>query len=219
MNSNWNKLKGKIQVAKKSAPSQKNKTGAPSQKTEKSLEFKNSEKIGKYLAMDCEMVGVGDDGKRSVLARVSIVNYHGHVILDEFVLPLEKVTDYRTWCSGVTPKLLATKGKDFAVVQKQVADILKGKILIGHALKNDLDALLLTHDSKMIRDTSKYRPLKHAHTNRPKALKKLALEYLDIEIQSGEHCSIDDAKAALEIYKKHRTDWENKLKSKKHIDK
>lgn len=52
-------------------------------------------------AMDCEMVGVGPEGIESTLARVSIVNYHGCTILDRFVRPREKVTDYRTWVSGV----------------------------------------------------------------------------------------------------------------------
>lgn len=47
------------------------------------------------------MVGVGPEGIESTLARVSIVNYHGAVMLDRFVRPREKVTDYRTWVSGV----------------------------------------------------------------------------------------------------------------------
>ena len=37
------------------------------------------------------------------LARVSIVNYNGHTIYDKFVRPIDRVTDYRTWVSGVTP--------------------------------------------------------------------------------------------------------------------
>lgn len=59
------------------------------------------QETGQYLAIDCEMVGVGPEGVESMLARVSIVNYHGAVILDRFVRPREKVTDYRTWVSGV----------------------------------------------------------------------------------------------------------------------
>ena len=51
--------------------------------------------------MDCEMVGVGDDGKESILARVSIVNQYGCCIYDKFVKPTERVTDYRTKISGV----------------------------------------------------------------------------------------------------------------------
>jgi hypothetical protein len=43
----------------------------------------------------------GEDGGKSVLARVSIVDYHGNVIIDSFVAPQEKVTDLRTWVSGI----------------------------------------------------------------------------------------------------------------------
>jgi RNA exonuclease 4 len=61
--------------------------------------------VGKYIAMDCEMVGVGEgDHESSALARVSIVNFHGHCVFDCFVKPKERVTDWRTWVSGVSPK-------------------------------------------------------------------------------------------------------------------
>lgn len=60
------------------------------------------------MAMDCEMVGVGPDGKESALARASLVNYNGAVLLDVFVKPKERVTDYRTFVSGITPELLKT---------------------------------------------------------------------------------------------------------------
>jgi len=72
-----------------------------------SLELNNLKKteIGKYVAIDCEMVGVGGPvDERSVLARVSIVNFHGHCVLDVFVRPQERVTDWRTWVSGVSAK-------------------------------------------------------------------------------------------------------------------
>ena len=41
------------------------------------------------------------------LARVSIVNYNGVVLMDKFVIPEgDEITNYRTWVSGVTPNLL-----------------------------------------------------------------------------------------------------------------
>ncbi|KAI9260786.1 hypothetical protein BY458DRAFT_439940 [Sporodiniella umbellata] len=58
-------------------------------------------KLGKFVAIDCEMVGVGPGGVDSALARVSIVNFNGAVLLDVYVKPLEKVTDYRTHVSGI----------------------------------------------------------------------------------------------------------------------
>ncbi len=52
------------------------------------------------------MVGVGFDGKRHMLARVSIVNSHGQIVYDSFVAPQEKVVDYRTPVSGIKPSNL-----------------------------------------------------------------------------------------------------------------
>ncbi len=49
------------------------------------------------------MVGVGIEGAESVLARVSLVNYYGFVILDALVRPRERVVDYRTEFSGIRP--------------------------------------------------------------------------------------------------------------------
>lgn len=71
-------------------------------------------------AMDCEMVGVGPEGIESTLARVSIVNYHGCTILDRFVRPREKVTDYRTWVSGVREEDLRN-GKSEASFRRRFA--------------------------------------------------------------------------------------------------
>jgi RNA exonuclease 4 len=45
--------------------------------------------------MDCEMVGVGPEGSKSIIARVCVVNNDGNVLLDTHVRPKEKVTDYR----------------------------------------------------------------------------------------------------------------------------
>ena len=57
------------------------------------------------VAMDCEMVGVGEDGSRSAPARVTVVNEYGNVILDTFVQATERVTDYRTKVSACVPEI------------------------------------------------------------------------------------------------------------------
>lgn len=49
------------------------------------------------------MVGVGPHGSESSLARVSLVNYNGAIVMDEFVRQRERVTDYRTFVSGIRP--------------------------------------------------------------------------------------------------------------------
>ena len=59
---------------------------------------------GRCVGLDCEMVGTGPDGSYSMLARVCVVNHHGHTLYDTFVSPMDKVTDYRSDISGVSPK-------------------------------------------------------------------------------------------------------------------
>uniref|UniRef100_A0A8C0JI98 REX4 homolog, 3'-5' exonuclease n=1 Tax=Canis lupus dingo TaxID=286419 RepID=A0A8C0JI98_CANLU len=96
--------------------------------------------LTRALAMDCEMVGAGPKGEESVAARVSIVNQYGKCVYDKYVKPTQPVTDYRTAVSGIRPENLK-QGEKFEVVQKEVADMLKGRILVGHALHNDLKVL------------------------------------------------------------------------------
>ncbi|XP_024960650.1 RNA exonuclease 4 [Cynara cardunculus var. scolymus] len=161
------------------------------------------------IAMDCEMVGVSPLGNKSALGRVTLVNTWGNVIYDEHVRPVEHVVDFRTKISGIRPRDLK-KAKDFRVVQKEVAELLKGKILVGHALRNDLKALLLSHPKKDIRDTAEYQPF--LKEGRSKALRHLAAEVLSVKIQSGEHCPIEDARAAMMLYMKKKREWEKNVK-------
>jgi RNA exonuclease 4 len=46
---------------------------------------------GKLLAFDCEIMGVGIEGAESSLARVSMVNFYGAVIMDELAMQEEPV--------------------------------------------------------------------------------------------------------------------------------
>ncbi|KAL4859866.1 RNA exonuclease 4 [Chlorella vulgaris] len=189
----------------------------------------------RVVGLDCEMVGVGLDGQRSVLARVCVVNSAGNVLLDQYVRPLEQVTDFRTKVSGIRAADLRDAAA-FVDVQRQVASVLDGRIIVGHALQNDLEvcrwpgvlqvlhpqlgslvpALMLSHRRKDVRDTAKYPPLmkpqarQNARTGKlkPRALRHLAAEQLGLAIQVGEHSPVDDARAALYIYLKHRKEWE-----------
>ncbi|KAF2728974.1 hypothetical protein EJ04DRAFT_516271 [Polyplosphaeria fusca] len=68
------------------------------------------------------MVGTGPEPDRdSALARVSLVNFHGHQIYDSYVQVRVPVTDYRTHVSGIHPRHLS---KSFARPFKEVqADV------------------------------------------------------------------------------------------------
>lgn len=160
--------------------------------------------VGKYLAIDCEMVGVGDGGHDDSLARVSVVDFHGRQVYDSFVKPRERVVDWRTHVSGVGPKHMAT-ARTFDEAQAQVADLLKGRILVGHDVKHDLRVLELDHASRMIRDTAKFAGFKkYGHGPKP-ALRVLAKELLGVDIQGGQHSSIEDARVAMLLFRKHKS--------------
>ena len=175
-----------------------------------------------YVALDCEMVGIGNQGRQSALARVSIVDWHYNVLLDTYVQVPMKVTDYRTQVSGIKPKHIQPQNNamDVHVCRTKVADILKNKILVGHALKNDLDALMLTHAPTHIRDTAKYRPfqrLQKSHATqqkwRPRKLRDLVAEHVQLSIQQAgqSHNSVEDATATMKLFQTVHQQWESDI--------
>ena len=170
------------------------------------------------------MVGIGPDGEQSALARVSLVNFHGAIVLDTYVKPMDRVTDFRTFVSGIKPEhlkngnrlffFLAGRWKlwnwgienilsiniyindvyylamSFREAQQKVDDIIRDRILVGHAVHNDLSVLMLTHPPLLIRDTSKFKQFRELAAGRTPGLKKLVKEILEIDIQSGSHSSV-----------------------------
>ncbi|KAL3476250.1 hypothetical protein BJX99DRAFT_246948 [Aspergillus californicus] len=164
--------------------------------------------LGRYVAMDCEMVGVGPNPDNdSVLARISIVNYNGEQIYDSYVRPKEMVTDWRTHVSGILPKHMV-EARSLELVQKEVTEILDERILVGHAIRNDLDALLLSHPKRDIRDTSKHPAYRKVAGGGSPRLKILASEFLGLDIQSGAHSSVEDAKATMLLYRRAKDEFE-----------
>ncbi len=175
---------------------------------------------GKYVALDCEMVGVGPEPNRdSALARVSLVNYHGHQVYDSYVQVPRKiqVTDYRTAISGIEPKHLRSDvARPFDEVRNDLKILLGGRILVGHAVKNDLDVLILKHDKRFIRDTSKFSKFRALSMipGRTPGLKLLVEKLLGVEIQVGAHSSVEDARATMALYRLDKDDFEQEIRQK-----
>jgi RNA exonuclease 4 len=174
-----------------------------------------------YFALDCEMVGTGPDGFDSAVARVTLINWEHQVVLDTFVKVPVPVTDYRTHVSGIRPEdIESEKALTFDEARAAVETILRGKILIGHGLENDLCALGLTHPWCDVRDTARYGPYMREVVDeddkvvlKPRKLRDLAWELLQRQIQceGKPHCPMEDAGAALDIYKSARLEWEEQL--------
>lgn len=172
------------------------------------------EEQSRYLAMDCEMVGIGRGGKRSSVARVTLVDWDGRIVYDEFVRQEQEVTDYRTFVSGITPLDVEDATLTLEECRQHVKTMIADKILVGHALKNDLRGLGLTHHWMATRDTAKYEPFMQTRFDDnilwPRKLKHLAFEKLQREIQrEGEpHSAYEDAAAAMDLYRTVRRKWE-----------
>jgi RNA exonuclease 4 len=89
-------------------------------------------------------------------SRVSFVDYRGHVVYDKFVIPsqageflvlstahtpahLVSVVNYRTSSTGLQPQDLAgPEAVSFSEAQAMAAQLLRGRIVIGHSLWLDL---------------------------------------------------------------------------------
>lgn len=164
------------------------------------------------LALDCEFVGIGTNGKEHMLARVSIVNERGEVVLDNYVKPQKAVIDFRTEISGIRPELIES-GQDFVSIRETVKLLLQGRTLVGHALKNDLLVLNLRHPRQKTRDTSRFKPIaRRIRALGTPSLKNLSKLILGEEIQTGIHDSVQDASAAMKIYKIFQEEWEKSVR-------
>jgi RNA exonuclease 4 len=169
-----------------------------------------------YLALDCEMVGVGRNATRSSLARVVIVNWRRQVLFDEHIIQSEPVTDYRTFVSGITEETLLQRARiPLDVCRARVAQILHNKVLVGHGLENDLNVLGINHPWWLVRDTACYQPFMHQRFEMwmPRKLKDLVFELLGKEIQEAgkPHDPCEDAVWAMNLYKIVRSDWESSV--------
>lgn len=114
------------------------------------------------VALDAEMVGVGQYGTNSSVARVVVVDWYGEVLFDEYIKQTQQVTDYRTFVSGITEDNLIGATLSLRDARKTILNILYGRFLIGHGLRNDLKALGISHPWWLIRDVSEKNPSDHS---------------------------------------------------------
>lgn len=151
-------------------------------------------------ALDCEMVLTIDEVYS--LARVSVLDWDGNVVLDRLVKPGLPVKNYNTMFSGITEQLLEGVTTTLADIQSELSGLLtRSAILLGHSLESDFNAMKMTHP--FVLDTSLLYPHPMGLPLRS-SLKFLANKYLRREIQKGGehgHDSVEDAKAVLDLVK------------------
>ena len=146
------------------------------------------------VAIDCEMC---ETEQGFELARVSAVAPDGSVLLDELVRPARRVLNYHTRFSGITAEKLSGVETTLERAREMLLQLVHAEtVLVGHALENDLRALRLLH-SRVV-DTGVLYPHPAGPPYRT-ALRNLSYKFLRRTIQEGDHDSVDDARAAMDL--------------------
>ena len=175
------------------------------------------------VAMDCEMVGIRakKDGEEkenvSALAHIVIVDVNGNILMNEYVIPkggIDVVTHWRTEFSGITKDTYAAipakdrKKHSFGNIKKKALKILQGRIVVGHGLKSDFDALELNINDFVTWDTATIEKHQRNHPiygKQPRKLKSLAAEIGNvIQVAKNDkkgHSPVEDARASMNLYR------------------
>ncbi|KAJ3721484.1 ribonuclease H-like domain-containing protein [Lentinula raphanica] len=167
-----------------------------------------------YYAISCINVGVGPGGTTSMLARIAIVDFRGNTILDTYVAPTMKACQYRTATTGIEPGHLSSKNAvAFNAVQQHVASIIKGHILVGHSIWNDLSVLGIPHPAVDTRDVALYQPFRNAlrSPNHIVGLRTLSWQLMCRRCQESEQNPLENARAALDLYRSDAGNWEESI--------
>uniref|UniRef100_A0A0N4ZPX3 Exonuclease domain-containing protein n=1 Tax=Parastrongyloides trichosuri TaxID=131310 RepID=A0A0N4ZPX3_PARTI len=152
-----------------------------------------------FYTIDCEMVNT--DQGYSKLARFSLIDQEGTILMDTLVKPKGKITDYLTKYSGIVEGMLDDIDVTIEDIQEYLCKVLPpDAILVGHTLNCDLNALNIYHP--YISDISALYNYGRKIENRI-SLKKLGESFLNKSCQNGAgHCSVEDSLITMDLYKK-----------------
>ncbi|CAB60521.2 Exonuclease domain-containing protein [Caenorhabditis elegans] len=159
---------------------------------------KDDHRSNKVFALDCELVHTLNGLE---VARVSLVDMKGKVLLDTFALPVFEVISFNSTFSGVTEKDMES-AISLEACRLQLFQLINSEtLLVGHSLESDLKALRLVHHNVIdtavlfsIVDPSRSYILKLS-------LQNLAKKYLckDVQSEASGHSSIEDSHTCMEL--------------------
>ena len=131
---------------------------------------------------------------------MSLVTEGGKCLLDSYVRPAEKITDYLSDISGITYTHIKN-APDQQTVIAQAKKIMYNKIVVGHTVWKDLEVCGLSHwkGYKALIDINDYAEFKETN-GKLVSLKNLAARKLGKQIQDGRHSSVEDAETTLALF-------------------
>jgi RNA exonuclease 4 len=114
--------------------------------------------------------------------------------------------------SGIRPCNLK-EGRPFREVQADVATFLRGRVVVGHSVHKDLSVLGISHPWSAIRDSAALVKFKRAEDGSTPSLKELSSRILGVDIQMGEHSSVEDARASMLLFRHEKEAFEAQWRS------
>lgn len=182
--------------------------------------------LGSLVAIDAEFVSLHNEqveirynGKRNLLrpkvlslARISALrgddgDKYAVPFIDDYIVHTRPIYDYLTTFSGIEDGDLDPQRSKKTLVTLQTAYrrlwllLNLGCVFVGHGLKSDFRCINLQVPKAQIRDTIEFYYL--PDHRRKLSLKFLAYAVLKEAVQTDNHDSIEDAKAALLLFKKY----------------
>ncbi|KZT19388.1 hypothetical protein NEOLEDRAFT_1183427 [Neolentinus lepideus HHB14362 ss-1] len=166
--------------------------------------------IERYLAVFVQNV-VAKLPTKDILSRVSVTDYRGNIVLDTYVRPIQPVTDYRTSETGLFPAHLAN-GRSFYEIQREIATIIREKILIGYCLWDFLSVIGTSHPAIDTRDVALFLPFRQTlRSKKMISLPTLVDRLMARNIGAGYEDPLENARATLDLFRSCEELWEDMI--------